>query len=240
MQVVLLRVSIDTGSGGIHSPLFKNGSFELLPIPDRFRKSGVSSQTYGNTRGKYGKKLIAYFPKRLRKSRHDTRIHADPDFKTFTYGDPTLLKGRLRELKKGDVLVFYAGLQGWEFESEPALYIVGYFEVAKAGVATDFSKQEIKEVFGKNFHVRHKLVFEDQKDRLVLVKGGPKSKFLKRAELISVMGTDRNGRPLKVLSPKMQKIFGDFDGRISIQRAPPRWVRPEFVAKAAKLVRSLR
>lgn len=137
-------------------------------------------------------------------------------------------------------MVFYAGLNGWDFESEPALYIVGYFEVAKAGVATDFGKQEIKEVFGKNFHVRHKTVFQDQKDRLVLVKGGPQSRLLKKAQLISVMGTDTKGRPLKVLSPKMQQIFGDFDGHIAIQRAPPRWVRAEFVAKAAKFVRSLR
>ena len=34
MNVVLLRVGIDTGSGGIHSPLFQDGSFELVPIPD--------------------------------------------------------------------------------------------------------------------------------------------------------------------------------------------------------------
>ena len=181
MQVVLLRVGVDTGSGGIHGPLFKNGSFELLPIPDGFRKSGVSRQTYGNTVGRHGRKLIKYFPKRLSDKRKDTAIHADPEFETFTYGDPTSLKGRLRELEKGDLLVFYAGLKGWKFESEPALYIIGYFEVAKAGIATTFSKKELKKAFGKNFHVCHKPVLEDQKGRLVLVKGGPKSRLLKKA-----------------------------------------------------------
>ena len=37
MQVVLLRVGIDTGSGGIHGPLFADGSFEYIPIPDGFK-----------------------------------------------------------------------------------------------------------------------------------------------------------------------------------------------------------
>ena len=34
MQVVLLRVGIDTGSGGILGPLFSDGLFEYIPIPD--------------------------------------------------------------------------------------------------------------------------------------------------------------------------------------------------------------
>ena len=51
---------------------------------------------------------------------------------------------------------------------------------------------------------------------------------------------DTKGRPLKVLSPTMQKIFGDFDGHVSIQRSPPRWVMPKFVERAAKFVRSLK
>ena len=52
MQVVLLRVGIDTGSGGIHGPLFSDGSFEYIPIPDSFRGKGVDKRTYGNTRGR--------------------------------------------------------------------------------------------------------------------------------------------------------------------------------------------
>ena len=35
MQVILLRVGIDTGSGGIHGPLFKDGTFEYIPIQDK-------------------------------------------------------------------------------------------------------------------------------------------------------------------------------------------------------------
>ena len=51
MQVVLLRVGIDTGSGSALGPLFKDGSFEYVPIPDRFNGCGVDERTYGNTPG---------------------------------------------------------------------------------------------------------------------------------------------------------------------------------------------
>ena len=62
MQVVLLRVGIDTGSGGIHGPLFSDGSFEYIPIPDRFRGKGVDARTYGNTPGKVELRLADVTP----------------------------------------------------------------------------------------------------------------------------------------------------------------------------------
>ena len=36
-------------------------------------------------------------------------MHEDPEFRTFTYGDPTSPKAKLRELQKNDMLAFYAG-----------------------------------------------------------------------------------------------------------------------------------
>ena len=241
MQVVLLRVGIDTGSGGIHGPLFKDGSFEYVPIPDGFNGSGISAQTYGNTKGKCTKRLLLhYFPERKQSKRRDTPIHYDPEFETFTYGDPTSPKSGLRRLTKGDLLVFYAGLVGADFRCDPALYIIAYFKVEKAGLATDLSKDELRKYFGRNFHVRHSVVLARQKNRLVLVKGSNRSRLLRKAKRISSLGADKNGRPIHVLSPEMQKIFGDFDGHISIQRSPPRWVDERFVTKASALITSLR
>jgi hypothetical protein len=237
MQIVLLRVGIDSGRGGIQGPLFEDGSFEFIPIDDR---RGDSLQTYGNTQGAHGRVLIDYFPERLQERLRSRSIHSDPEFSTFTYGDPTLPKKGLKSLMPGSLLVFYAGLEKWPERTGAGLYIIGYFEVAKAGLATDFSSAELTKNFGRNFHIFHRNVLKLQKPKLVLVKGGSKSRLLKKAVLISAMGKDTSGRPLKVLSPAMQQIFGDFDGRVSIQRSPPRWVRPEFLQKAAKFVRSLR
>ena len=241
-QVVLLRVGIDSGSGGIQGPLFNDGSFEFICIPDRKR---VSEHKYGTCVGKNGIPHSDYFPATQRERIAGQHVHLDPEFETFTYGDPTVPKRSLRTLKPGDLLVFYCGLQawnpktGWNRENRPALYIVGCFEVAMAGLATEFSQKTLRSEFGKNFHVRYPSVFKAQRDRLVLVKGGPTSRLLKRAHRISVEGKDTAGKPLKVLSPAMRKVFGDFGGHISIQRSPPRWVDPAFVGKAIRWVKRL-
>jgi len=237
MQVVLLRVGIDSGRGGIQGPLFDDGSFEFVPIDDR---RGDSQQTYGNTKGVHGRMLIDYFPDRLKGRLRHQSIHFDPEFETFTYGDPTFPKRGLLRLNPGSLLVFYAGLEKWPQGGNTGLYIIGFFEIAKVGLATDFSLDELKRYFGANFHVRHKNVLQRQKPMLVLVKGGKGSRLLKKAVLISAMDRDKSGRPLKVLSPPMRKIFSDFDGHVSIQRSPPRWVRPDFVRKAVRFVRSLK
>ena len=242
MQVVLLRVGIDSGtlSGGIHGPLFADGSFEYIPIFDGFRKKGIDSRTYGNTLGRKGRRLIDYFPESRREKVFGESIHFDPEFETYTYGDPTSPKARLRELEEGSLLVFYAGLEGWDFNCSPALYIIGFFEVARAGKVTSFATKDVDEMFRSNFHVMHREVFEDQKEKLVLVKGSPNSRLLTKATRISSLGKDKKGHPLQRLSPEMQAIFGEFGGNTSIQRSPPRWVVPEFTERAAQFVLSLR
>jgi hypothetical protein len=236
MKMALVRVGVDSGSGGIHGPLFKDGSFEYIPIPDGFC---IDSRTYGNTLGKHSRHLVEYFPVPHRDRMAQQSIHYDPEFETFTYGDPTRPKAGLRRLERGDMLVFYCGLEGWDCPSPPALYLIGYFDIWAAGKATDLGKDEIRRLFSRNFHVRHPSVYVQQEAELVLVKGGPGSRLLDKAVLISAEGKDRSGRTLKVLSSEMQQIFGDFDGRISFQRSPTRWVKPEFVQKAAEFVRSL-
>ena len=241
-QVVLLRVGIDSGSGGIQGPLFDDGTFDFVCIPD---KKQVGSHTYGTMIGRTGQRHVDYFPPSQRKRMEEVHIHVDPEFDTFTYGDPTTPKRSLRKLKSGDFLVFYCGLQKWDAEHgwskahRPSLYLAGYFEVAMAGMATDFTKSVLRSEFGNNFHVRHPSVFKIQKNDLVLVKGGSGSQLLTKAHKISDVGQDKAGKPLKVLSSKMQKVFGDFGGRISIQRSPPRWVDPAFVDKAIEFVTEL-
>jgi hypothetical protein len=241
-QVVLLRVGIDAGSGGIQGPLFKDGTFEFVCIPDN---KGVSVHTYGNMVGRDGTPLAEYFPKARRKAIATQPVHVDPEFETLTYGDPTPPKRSLRTLKPGDFLVFYCGLQewdaegGWNRDNRPALYLAGSFEVALAGLAAHFEQKVLATEFGKNFHVRYPTVFKQQKDDLVLVKGGPGSRMFSKAHCISAVGRNRAGKPLKVLSPAMRRVFGDFGGHVSIQRSPPRWVEPSFVDRAIGYLKEL-
>jgi hypothetical protein len=236
MKVAMVRIGIDTGSGGIHGPLFRDDTFEYIPIPDGF---GKDERTYGNTTGRYGKKLVEYFPETRKAKVANQAIHFDPEFTTFTYGDPTPPKAGLRHLQQGDMLIFYCGLEGWDFKSWPALYLMGYFEILVAGRTSDFSANELETLFYENYHVKHRDIYECQKGELILVKGSSQSHLLKKAVCISEIGRDRSGRPLKVLSAEMQKIFGDFDGKISFQRSPTRWVKSAHVTRAAEFIRSI-
>jgi Nucleotide modification associated domain 3 len=236
MKIALLRVGIDTGSGGMHGPLYQDGTFEYIPIPDD-RK--IDERTYGNTTGRHGIKLVEYFPSTWRARYRDESMHFDPEFKTFTYGDPSPLKAKLSHLEPEDLLVFYCGLKGFDFDSPPQLYIMGFFEVLISGYPKDIPEDKRKRLLGKNFHILHNEVYESQKDTLIVVKGTSNSRLLEKAKCISVYGKDAVGHQLKILSPKMQKIFGDFDGKLSFQRNPTRWVHPDYIKKAREFVLSL-
>lgn len=236
MKIALLRVGIDSGCGRMQGPLFRDGSFEFVPIPDTRM---LDSRTYGNTKGRHSTPLVEYFPIGRRRRLTTQPMHVDPEFKTFTYGDPTSPKRGLRHLELGDLLVFYAGLEGFNFISAPALYIVGYFEIERADLATTFSEAQIQRIFSNNFHVRHRQLFQEQKNDLVLVKGGKGSRLLKKAQLLSITTAAPGKEPLKKISPAMRRIFGDFGGRHSFQRSPTRWVEPAFIASAARYVRAL-
>lgn len=96
-------------------------------------------------------------------------MHVDPEFSTFTYGDPTPPKRGLK--RAGDLLVFYAGVQGWGWTQEAALYLVGYFEVAQVGFATELDEEAVQRDFAANFHVRHVSVYQEGMAGLRLVDG---------------------------------------------------------------------
>ena len=236
MKVALLRVGIDSGCGGMQGPLFRDGSFEFIPIPD---DRMLDSRTYGNTLGRSDRPFAKFFPGRRRQRMANQPIHVDPEFETFTYGDPTPPKKGLRHLTEGDLLIFYAGLEGFDFESPPALYVICYFEVQVAGLATSFSPMQISQDFAQNFHVQHRALFEQQKEQLVLVKGGRGSRLLNKARLLGETGTANDKPPLKKITASMRRIFGEFGGRHSFQRSPTRWVESDFVERAAGFVRSL-
>jgi hypothetical protein len=236
MNVVLLRVGIDTGCGGIHSPLFPDGSFEFISIPDR---GGRDERTYGNTVGRSGRSLVDYFPEGRRQNVTSQSMHVDPEFRTFTYGDPTPPKRGLKRLRAGDLLVFYAGMEGWGWTQEPALYLVGYFEVERVGFAAEIGDEIVRRDFADNFHVRHPSVYEDQRGRLLLVRGRVGSRLFARAHRLGARILRDDGTYWQVLAPDMAEVFGKFGGIGSIQRSTPRWVQESKVESAAAYVRSL-
>src|SRR5258708_2064809 len=68
MKVVLLRVGIDSGCGGMQGPIFKDKSFDFVPIDSDRHRLG---RTYGNLVGRHKRKLIEYFPERVQNRMRD-------------------------------------------------------------------------------------------------------------------------------------------------------------------------
>lgn len=238
-KMALVRVGADSGAGGVQSPLFDDGTFELLRIPEAV--DYAASTTYGNSTDKLGRPLVRYLGERF----SQRCIHHDPDFVSMTYGDPTTPKRGLAKLCPGDYLVFTCGLQRWSEESgwikqdQPHIYLAGMFVVEVCGFAAQMDDRIVQDIFSANAHVRDSRRFISERDRLVLVKGGPGSRLFTKAVQISELKRDASGKPLKVLSRQMKTYFGELSGRGSLQRSTPRWVANDYVEKAVKFLTAI-
>jgi hypothetical protein len=125
-EALLLRVGIDSGTGRAHGPLFDDGRFEYIPIPES--RETVEERTYDDIVGRSGEAFSAYVPHLA-----DKTPHYDPEFRTYTYGDPSRIKrSQLARLTEGDLLVFYAGLEPLDGSASALLYTIGYFTVAES------------------------------------------------------------------------------------------------------------
>lgn len=218
MKALLLRIGIDKGTDGTLGPIFHDGSFEYIPISEGDPDSH-EDRTYKNTIGRTGKPLSAYLPERI----GNRTMHFDPEFETFTYGDPTPKRKYLLKLSKGDLLVFYAGLAPFDNKKHrTALYIIGYFTVNRVIDFNHISKEEIKECYqyySNNAHLKRSW---DTRNLVIIIGNKKKSRLLDRAILLSETRYDKNGRPYQAVSSKMERLLG-ISG--SIQRSiPPRFI----------------
>ena len=211
MKGLLLRVGIDTGTGGCRAPLFVDNSFEYIPIPETC--ATCESNVYKSMKGRCGKSFDDFVGKNYCYS----HPHYDPEFTTYTYGDPALKKrNQLSILTKGDILIFYAGLEprGWKPEgwarrkggTYSRLFAIGYFTIETAYDFKKIPKLQWEQVFSEvpgnahsKIHSRLKtLNFEYTDDNLVIVKGCPQdsSLFSKAVPL-----GDDNDYPLESVRP---------------------------------------
>lgn len=222
VKALLLRVGIDKGTDGALGPIFKDGSFEYVPISEGDYGS-TENRTYRNTIGRHGLPLSAYLPKAI----ENRKMHFDPEFRTFTYGDPTAKRKWLLKLEAGDLLVFYAGLSPFQNKNyKTGLYIIGYFTVEKVKDFNRLSQEEIAEcrrLYPENAHSKRSC----GTDNLVMVVGRKsESRLLDKALLISESRPDKSGKPCQAISSEMEALLG-----ISgfIQRSiPPRPIRGDI------------
>lgn len=207
-KALLLRVGIDRGTGGALGPIFDDGTFEYIPIPER--EGTRERRSYGTLLGQHGRPLGDYLPRKLAA----LYPHIDPDFGTAIYGDAAPRKRRqLGKLMRGDVLVFYCGLVPSQSTDAPRLFAIGYLLVK--GV--------------------HKLTASDLKKRSAVRRRFCRTAHFLRTtpdpELTLVEGDRNRSRLFNRALP-----FGDCCGNLlrdldrlgyqgSIQRAVGHWVR---------------
>ena len=218
MRIMLLRVGIDMGCGGSLAPIFPDGAFEYIPIPE---SRGVTDDAprYCDLPARRGGMLSDYVAKRHR----DRPVHLDPEFVTYTYGDPTRNKrGQLLRLNPGDILTFYSGLRPVGWRRGGGLFIIGYFTVKEAFEVENpgaLTQEELR-CIGDNAHFKRL----EPDPRLVVVKGDPgRSRLLERAARIS----DERGQVEETLIP-----FLGYSG--SLVRAVGRWIPEERVSHVGK------
>ena len=141
-KALLLRVGMDRGTGGGLGPIFRDATFEYVPIPEQ--ESTLDRRTYATLQGRHGRPLADYLPRRL----STVHPHVDPDFETATYGDAAPRKRRqLAKLAPGDILIFYCGLAPCPSNDAPRLFAIGYLYVKQihALTANDIKKEACAE-----------------------------------------------------------------------------------------------
>ncbi len=228
MKGLLLRVGIDTGSGGGAAPIFEDNSFEFIPIPEILVTS--EERVYVNMVGRNGHKIVDLVPKKIMYA----HPHYDPEFETFTYGDPTKTKrSQLAALESGDLLIFYAGLEREGSEEKSRLYVIGYFNIEEVHDFKNIQPPNYDSVFrmmpnnahSKRYFGLKKLNVAFLDKCLVIVRGKSKSSklFMKPLPL-----GDGNNKML----PKLKAIFGY--EKESLQRAVGHWITEEYIHKVEK------
>ena len=223
MIIILLRIGLDSGYGGDVAPIFEDSTFEYVPIPEYDKSS--ENRIYSETYGRHGKLLSLYVGPRYK----NMKIHFDPEFETFTYGDH-LKKGKVfGNLQTGDYVVFYAGLRPYHGDSPPrGLYIIGFFCVDRVYIYKDLVSDEILNLLKNNAHVKRGDIAKDT----VIVKGNPsKSRLLDKAIRISNIGSEH-----WVANDQFCKIIGRPCG-YNMMRSSPRTIKDENAMKLINFIK---
>jgi hypothetical protein len=187
-RAIAINVGANTNLPGVRGPIFPDGRFEYVPIPER-QPTTEAVPTYGDLDAR----LAIDLPERL----FDRPIHLDPSFAgypfctTYTYGDEHAVKaGPLSRLEPGDFLLFYATLD-LHGDSDSAVewvvpdwgaYLIGEFRVERAVTGEEYESLPAanRRRFATNAHVRR-----EPFDAKVLVAGDNRSRLYDRAVPLS-------------------------------------------------------
>ncbi|WP_049927330.1 Nmad3 family putative nucleotide modification protein [Halopiger goleimassiliensis] len=158
MTVVLAGVGADTTNLGALAPLYDDGRFEYVPIPEKTRETS-ETETLGSWTLRADGRTAADLTTRIDpqpvrgeadpvtgEALESWPLHRDPNFTALTYGEHRTsgYVSRLRALEPGDIVGFYAGLRGPD-GNRSHRYLIGYFTVADVAVVRPETPRERRE-----------------------------------------------------------------------------------------------
>lgn len=195
-ELVIINVGANTSHSGLYSPLYEDGTFSFMPLPEEGDEVDPKRDLYPGcptlptfTEFLGSSKLTQCFSKKyLAKTVHD-----DPEFVTFTYGDnpDTIAKSKASNLRKhlkkcGDLLFFFAGLTAVKSKPERDynFYFIGFFEIdgTLPSVNGTPTKDELK-LFGRNAHIKRGHADFDFFNSFWVWKGSSNSQLFRKAVL---------------------------------------------------------
>jgi len=186
-RIFLINVGVNASHGNLRSPIFKDYAFEFIPIPEAGRRVSCPECStlpqYKDLTTHNGFDILQIIPK----SYHDLRVHNDPEFVSYTYGDYPSSSPRAANLKKatkGDFLFFLARLVSHDNCSfgKGGFYLIGYFEIES--ILKDVKSKPsdaFMYTFSRNAHVRRGLYDQKFWDGFWVFKGSKRSRRFRRA-----------------------------------------------------------
>ncbi|WP_238476877.1 Nmad3 family putative nucleotide modification protein [Natranaeroarchaeum sulfidigenes] len=191
MSLVLVGIAADSQNASNCPPIFDDGQFEYIPIPEQYETTETA--TYASEgHDKYlsyvvydGEETAAF---------DNVPIHYDPNFEALTFGDPGKSRSKLLTLAPDDIIGFYSGLTPPGQRRPKHRYLIGYFVVDRVVDFNSLNEEQIStevERNRQNAHIKRYLRCRDRRhlEDLVIVQGKRPGGLLDEAVKLS------GGRP---------------------------------------------
>lgn len=224
MTVVLAGIGADGKNTDPVPPIYDDGRFEYIPIPET-ELGTAESRTYGSESLRYQDKSMAEFVNWIKPGSDDERkkdslieidghpLHYDPDLSSLTYGESEARRGyvsKLMNLDEDDILAFYAGLDDGRRLHR---YIIGYFTVESVVSTAGLEGNDRKRVFEEHRDNAHAKRFlgegKSKYDGVVIVDGKRPGGLLEKVgyKISTYTRYDGNRREQYYLSDKFARAF---------------------------------
>jgi hypothetical protein len=223
IRALLLRVGIDKQSAGAYGPVFEDGLFEYIPKPAE--NGSAAHVAYNQRLGRKRLPLAVYLPRTLK----NAALDENPDFEACTFYAEPLLRPYLSPFRRGDLIVFYAGLQPFHTDAyRTGLYIIGYFTVKDVVVFDDLSQVEAQRYSKLIVHSDAKS--SGKRGLLFIVGDDEHSKLLDTAVPLAnpTVNRDKRAGTAFVSSDEMIKLIG-LPGTIEDNALPIEVVGQEYI-----------